>query len=163
MVGVSGPCSQHFEDIIIRRRGGGAGRGGRQGRSSSRGRSQRDGDTGRGSVLLYGNLRELALYRAEVLRHMGFSVIIPRTHAETVAAIQHGGFDVAVLSYTLPSDTVEELAELLRQQRPECPLICISQSGILDPRIRPEELVLAEEGPPALILALQRALRRRTQ
>src|SRR5690349_7374924 len=47
-------------------------------------------------VLLFGNLRELALYRAEVLLAEGFTVSTPNTKDEAVAAIRRGNLDVAV-------------------------------------------------------------------
>jgi hypothetical protein len=80
---------------------------------------------GRG-VLILGHIRELALYRAEVLRARGFNVATPRTKDEMTAAIRRGNFDVAVLSYTLPNDTVEELAELMHEYCQECALVAIN-------------------------------------
>ena len=105
-------------------------------------------------------MRELALYRAEVLKTRGFDVITPETKADAIAAIDEGNFDVAVLSYTLSSDTVEELTELLRQKCPGCALITISDTGNIDPKLRPERTVLANEGPAALIKALRHVLQR---
>src|SRR5947209_18933855 len=69
-------------------------------------------------VILFGRIRELALYRAEVLRDRGFSVTIPRDNQEALKIIRHGDFDFAVLSYTLPNDTVQQIAELVREYRP---------------------------------------------
>lgn len=111
-----------------------------------------------GRVLLFGKHRELALYRAEVLRHSGFRVVIPRTRQEAVDAVRHGDFDAAILSYTLSADTVEEIAELVRQHCPKCPLITIAQERTVDRRIDPDVIVLAEDGPPALLTALRRVL-----
>jgi DNA-binding response OmpR family regulator len=98
-----------------------------------------------------------------VLRHSGFTVLTPRNKAEAVAAIERGEFDAAILTYTLPTELVEELAELLRQTCPDCPIICISQEGKKDRRIAPDEVVLAEHGPTALLEALRRTLRSRVQ
>ena len=116
-----------------------------------------------GKVLLFGKHRELALYRAEVLRHSGFSVETPRTQQEAIDAIRHGDFDAAILSYTLSADIVEELAEMVRQHCPVCPLITISQERTRDPRIDPDAIVLAEDGPKALVSALRRVLSERVQ
>lgn len=110
-------------------------------------------------VLIFGRLRELALYRAEVLRNRGFSVIVPATKAEAIDAIEEGEFDVAVLTYTLSSETVQELSELLRQECPICPLITITESHHIDEKVRPDRIVLANEGPDALIKALRHVLR----
>ena len=113
----------------------------------------------RNRVLMFGKIRELALYRAEVLRAHGFSVAIPDSEAEAVAAVQHGGFDVAVLTYTLSNDTVEELTELLRQHWPDCRLVTISETKYPDPKINPDANVLADDGPKALIEALRETLK----
>jgi len=110
-------------------------------------------------VLLFGRIRELALYRAEVLRDRGFSVTIPRDNQEALKIIRHGDFDIAVLSYTLPSDTVQQIAELVREYRPDCPLIAISETGRVDRRVDPDETVIADDGPPALLAALRRVTR----
>ena len=114
-------------------------------------------------VLLFGRLRELALYRAEVLRQNGFNVITPRDMQEAIAAIESGGIGAAILSYTLSNDMVEELAERLNQKCPECPLIAISQTGQVGHKIDPDEIVVADQGPAALLDALQRTKRKRLQ
>jgi hypothetical protein len=66
-------------------------------------------------VLLFSGIFEVALYRAEVLRAHGLEVRTPRTKDEAVAIIQRGEVDVMVLTYTLPSETVHELSDLVRQ------------------------------------------------
>lgn len=111
-------------------------------------------------VLLFGRLRELALYRAEVLRNHGFKVVIPRTKEEAKEAILRCDFDVAVFSYTLSSQIVEEVSDLLREHCPGCPLIAISDAARTDRRIHPDETVLADDGPPALIAAIHRVIQR---
>ena len=140
-------------------------KGGRVSGSAGRHPKPSNPTLGRGkapAVLIVGEMRELLLYRAEVLRHSGFRVITPENKKEAIEAIQRGGFDVAVLSYTLSSDTVEELAERIRQNSPECPVISIARSGAVDRRLHPDEVAVGEEGPPALLAALERALRKRT-
>lgn len=120
-------------------------------------RSPKPGEPRR--VLVFGRLFELALYRAEVLRNRGFSAITPKTKAEAVVAIENEEFDAVVLSYTLSSDTAEELMELARQKRPESPLIIISDSGATDRKLRPDIVVPASDGPAGLIKALHRVFR----
>ena len=133
--------------------------------SGARSRKQRRKTSGDGSVsgevLLFGQLRELALYRAEVLRLNGFEAIIPRSREEALAAIESGGLNAAILSYTLSNEIVQEISEFLRQRCPECPLIVISQTGRVDRRIDPDEIVIADEGPAALLRALARVMRKR--
>jgi CheY-like chemotaxis protein len=110
-------------------------------------------------VLLFSGIWEVALYRAEVLRRHGIPVLTPRTKEEAVQAIKRGGFDIAVLTYTLPNDTVHELVDMIRERYPECRLIAISQSGRIDRRIAPDATVIADEGPAALIEAVRRLSR----
>jgi hypothetical protein len=135
-------------------------RGGMSAKTNSHARRSRVRVGPRNRVLIFGRIRELALYRAEVLHANGFSVITPQNKAETVAAIRGGGFDVAVLTYTLSSDTVEELAELVRQHCPECRLITISETRNYDARINPDANVIADDGPKALLQALRSLLKR---
>ena len=113
----------------------------------------------RNRVLMIGRIRELALYRAVVLRDRGFDVSTPETHEDAVAAIRKGGFDIAVLSYTLSNDEVQELAELIHEYCPDCPVIAISSNQRIDRTIRPDEMVNADEGPAALIAALNKVRR----
>lgn len=112
--------------------------------------------TGGRRVLLIGRFRELALYRAEVLRVHGFQVSTPATVAAAMDTIRRREFDIVVLSYTLASDVVEELAEQVRQYCPNCPVIAISDNRSVDKRIFPDAIAFAEDGPAALIAALRR-------
>jgi CheY-like chemotaxis protein len=133
---------------------------GRNGQSKTRKNKDRSPKAdGPRRVLVFGRLFELALYRAEVLRTRGYSVITPKNKVEAIAVIQNAEFDAVVLSYTLSSETAEELMELVRQKCPGCPLITISDTGSVDRRLRPDIVVPAKEGPAALIKALQRAFR----
>ena len=125
---------------------------------SRRGRSSRKKIGNR--VLLFGRIRELALYRAEVMRSHGFTVTTPSSREEAITAVRRGNFDIAILTYTLSSDTVQELAELIREYCPEAPVIAISNSKKEDREINPDEIVLADDGPPPLIAALRRVTRR---
>jgi DNA-binding response OmpR family regulator len=110
-------------------------------------------------VLMFGRIRELALYRAAVLRDRGFEVVTPETREQAVKSIREGSFDIVVLSYTLSNETVQELAEMVREYCPECPLIAISTAGRIDREIGPDEIVDADKGPVALIAALRRVMR----
>ena len=135
------------------------------GGSSPRADTRRIGKPGKGSPIVFmaGQMRELLLYRAEFLRRSGFSVLPAETKVEAMATIKRGGFDAAILSYTLSSDTVEELGEMIRQHLPTCPVISISRTGSVDRRLSPDETVVGDEGPEALMAALERALRKRLQ
>lgn len=110
-------------------------------------------------VLIFGRIFELALYRAEVLRSRGYAVVTPRSKSDALRAIEDGEFDALVLSYTVESETAEEIVEMVRQTCPECPLITISDSGTSDRKLRPDLVVRANEGPAGLLKALQRVFR----
>jgi CheY-like chemotaxis protein len=110
-------------------------------------------------VLLVGLLRELALYRAEVLKREGFTVTAPESVEQAIRILSRRDFDAVVLSYTLPNDAVEELTEIAREHCPDCPVIAIAEGHTLDRRIKPDAVALASGGPSALITALNRVLK----
>src|ERR1051325_473806 len=110
-------------------------------------------------VLLFSGIWEVALYRAEVLRGHGLEVLTPRSKEEAIMSIQRGDVDVVVLTYTLPSETVHELADLVRQYCPGCRLVAISESGRFDERVSPDAIVIANLGPAALVETIRRLTR----
>jgi len=110
-------------------------------------------------VLLFSGIFEVALYRAEVLRTQGLDVRTPRSKDEAIAIIRRCEVDVVVLTYTLPSETVHELSDLVRQYCAGCRLIAISESGRVDERVAPDAVVIASEGPAALVEAIRRLRR----
>ena len=107
-------------------------------------------------VLLFSGIFEVALYRAEVLRSHGLEVRTPRSKEEAIMAIKRGEVDVVVLTYTLPNETVNELADLVRQYCPACRLVAISETGRFDERVAPDAIVIANQGPAALVEAIRR-------
>lgn len=138
--------------------GGQDGRNKREPLSAGKGQRKKSGSVGN-RVLLFSGIFEVALYRAEVLRAHGMEVRTPRSKDEAVAIIQHGEVDVVVLTYTLPSETVHELSDLVRQYCAECRLVTISESGRVDERVEPDAVVIANEGPSALVEAIRRLRR----
>ena len=135
-------------------------RGRNDGKPLSTGKRQRKKPGTAGNrVLLFSGIFEVALYRAEVLRAHGLEVRTPRSKDEAVAIIQRGEVDVVVLTYTLPSETVHELSDLVRQYCAGCQLVAISESGRVDERVEPDAVVIANEGPAALVEAIRRLRR----
>ena len=53
----------------------------------------------------------------------------------------------------------EEMAELMREYCPNYALVAITDTGRVDRKISPDEVVLADDGPGALIEALRRITR----
>ena len=123
--------------------------------NGSSGRRQAGG----AGILMLGRIRELALYRAEFLRGHGYRVLTPETREEALRAIRSGNFDIAVLTYTLPSKHVEEFAQLIREYCATCPIIAIAESSRVDKEINPAAIVVADEGPSGLIAAIRRVTR----
>jgi DNA-binding response OmpR family regulator len=110
-------------------------------------------------VLVVGRQRELALYRAEFLRLAGYSVDTPEDVDEALRIMRRDEFDAIVLSYTLPNETVQQLAESAREYCPDCPVIAIADTEKFDRLISPDAIALAKDGPEALLSALKRVLR----
>jgi CheY-like chemotaxis protein len=109
-------------------------------------------------VLLVGRMRELALYRAEFLQSAGFSVTTASDVDSAIRVMRRGGFDAIVLSYTLPNESVEYLANAARDYCADCPVIAIAETKMFDRRIAPDAIAIADDGPPALLSALRRVL-----
>ena len=110
-------------------------------------------------VLVLGRQRELALYRAEFLRLAGYSVDTPEDEDEALRIIRRNEFDAIVLTYTLPTVTVQRMAESAREHCPDCPIIAIADTERFDRLISPDAIALAKDGPAALLSALKRVLR----
>ncbi len=134
----------------------------------NRNRGRQKGSTKRNSrqtrklgsrVLVVGRFHELTLYRAAVLRHAGFAVETAQHADEALGVIRRGNFDAIVLSYTLSSEMVKDLADAAREYCPECPIVAIAERRMVDRRVAPDAIALAEEGPAALISALSQVLR----
>ena len=134
----------------------------RRTRRTRAGSQKRDSEARRTSnrILMLGRLRELALYRAEVLQHHGFEVTAPANEAEAIAAIRQANFDVAIVSYTLSDVSVRQFVDLIRQYRPDCPLLAISQSAQYDRLIEPDSVVVGDKGPAELLTAIRKLLKR---
>jgi DNA-binding response OmpR family regulator len=107
---------------------------------------------------MVGRLRELALYRAEVLGKAGFTVSLPDDFDDALRIIQQGAFDAIILSYTLSSETVQRLADAAREHCADCPIISITETRMYDRRIAPDAVAIASEGPASLLAALNQVL-----
>ena len=60
------------------------------------------------TVLMLGKQLELGYYRSAFLQGHGFQVIFPENKEEGLAAIQAGGFDAVIISYTLSRESAKE-------------------------------------------------------
>lgn len=111
-------------------------------------------------VLMVGLQRELALYRAEVLRQAGFSVTTPSDSNEALLLMYKREYDVVILSYTLPRGVIELLAKASRKFCSDCQIVAISDGDIPELQNTADAVALANEGPAALIATLKRVLHR---
>ena len=59
-----------------------------------------------------------------------------------------------MLSYSLASDMIEEVIELLNQVCPACPIIAISEQAEMDWKLQPTTMVRADQDFKALIACL---------
>ena len=109
------------------------------------------------TVLLLGMEREPGLFRVESMEHAGYKVIFPPNKQEALYAIHKGGFQAALISYSLSDRSAQEFFELIRQRCPDCAIIAISSNGSEDYKLEPDEIIQAEDGPEAMIAALKQA------
>jgi DNA-binding response OmpR family regulator len=128
-------------------------------RRSDIGRRKRANGGSKRKLLLLGRVRELALYREAYLRAQGFDVTALTDIAEAFDLITTQHFDAVIFSYTLPNEAVLHLSELVRELRPSCAVVAINSSPRLDPRVSPDEIAIADDGPEALLAALRRVLK----
>lgn len=112
------------------------------------------------SVLLLSGDPDAARLRAYALTHAGFHVVRPNNRQEALKAIK-GKFHAAVISYTLSSDTVEEMTNLFRESNPHAPIVVVTKGKWADWKTDLDVLVTAEEGPEVLIEAVQNAINRK--
>jgi DNA-binding response OmpR family regulator len=113
------------------------------------------------TVLMLGKQLELGYYRAAFLQGHGFQVIFPENKSAALAAIEAGGFDAAIISYTLSRESAKEFVTLIKQRDKDCPVIAIAQKGLDEGDFEHDEKVLDADRPPALLEALIRIERRR--
>jgi DNA-binding response OmpR family regulator len=111
-------------------------------------------------LLLVSADRELALLRAHVLEHAGFAVTAAASRKEALDLLKEK-YDALVISYSTPGETIVEMAELFRQKNPNSPIITVAKGGWQDLGIHTDFAVTGEDGPAALIEAIEAALNRK--
>ena len=112
------------------------------------------------TVLMLGRQLELGYYRAAFLESHGFQVIFPESKNAALAAIQAGGFDAVIISYTLSNESAEEFFNLIKQTDKDCPVVAITQELTTKGSFAADEKVLDKDRPPALLDALIRIAKR---
>ena len=112
------------------------------------------------TILLLGTQLELGHYRTEFLQCHGIRVIFPENKNSAISAIRAGGFDSAVLSYTLNDEIARELVALIEQSCPDCPLVAITNKRWNGLEFKADEMILDTDPPQSLIDALIRVEKR---
>ena len=113
------------------------------------------------AVLLLSADPELSLLRAHVLSHAGFSTTRADSRQEALQLLSEKQFDALVISYSTSGSDIVEMAHLFRGRNPNAPIITVAKDKWEDLKIDVDFVVTGEEGPEALIEAVDTALNRK--
>jgi DNA-binding response OmpR family regulator len=113
------------------------------------------------AVLLLSADRELSLLRAHVLSHAGFSTTRADSRQEALQLLNEKKFDALVVSYSMSGPDIVEMAHLFRAHNPNAPIIALTKGKWQDLKVDVDFAVTGEEGPEALIEAVDTALNRK--
>jgi DNA-binding response OmpR family regulator len=113
------------------------------------------------TVLLLSGDRELGLLKKHVLAQAGFAVTRADSRKEALLLIEQRKFDVLVVSYSLSTDNMLELADLFRGHHPGAPIVYVAKGSWQDLKVDFDATVTGEEGPEGLIEAVEMVLNRK--
>jgi DNA-binding NtrC family response regulator len=113
------------------------------------------------AVLLLSADTELSLLRRHVLANAAFAVSRAGSRKEALQMLEQEKFDVLVISYSLSEESIAEMTALFRKQNPNAPIVAVAGGRWQDLKIEADATVTAEEGPEALIEAVETVLNRR--
>src|SRR5438270_8421067 len=113
------------------------------------------------TLLLLSADPELALLREHVLAHAGFLVARAGSRQEALHLLEEKEFDALVISYSLPGENLVEMTELFRAHNPNSPIVCVVKGRWQDLKIEFDSTITGEEGPAALIEAVETVLNRK--
>jgi len=111
-------------------------------------------------LLLLSADRELALLREHALRQAGYSVTAADSRKEALRFLKQS-FDLLVISYSMLSKNITEMTELFREQNPHSPIVTVTKGKWQRVKLDADHAVSGEEGPAALIEAVEAALNRK--
>lgn len=66
------------------------------------------------------------------LVHAGYDVVEPRVPSEATKVIKNTHVDMVVIGHCVPERRRETLAHLIRNMRPDLPIICVTEDPIRD-------------------------------
>lgn len=112
-------------------------------------------------VLLLSADAELSLLRSYALAHAGFAVARADSRKEAFRLLEQETFDAVVISYSMSMKNLTEMTELFRARNPNAPIVAVTKGKWQDLKIKFDSAMAGEEGPEALIEAVETALNRR--
>jgi DNA-binding NtrC family response regulator len=112
-------------------------------------------------VLLLSADQELSSLRRHILAQAGFTVVRAESRKEALQLLEQEKFDALVISYSMPDETIAEMAELFRAHNPNSSIVTIARGKWQDLKIEFDAAVAGEEGPEALIEAVEAVLDRK--
>jgi DNA-binding response OmpR family regulator len=113
------------------------------------------------TVLLLSADTELSLLRRHALAQAGFAVARADSRQEALQFLQKKKFDVLVISYSLSTENIVEMTELFRARNPKSPIVTVAKGRWQDLKVEFDAAVTGEEGPEALIEAVETVLNRK--
>ena len=104
---------------------------------------------------------ELSQLRGYALAHAGFAVSRAESRKEALRLLEQEKFDAVVISYSMSDENIAEMTELFRTHNPNAPVVTIAKGRWQDLKIESDSTVAGEEGPEALIEAVETVLNRK--
>ncbi len=104
---------------------------------------------------------ELSQLRGHVLAHAGFAVSRADSRWEALRLLEQEQFDALVISYSMSDENIVEMTELFRKHNPNSAIVTVAKGKWQDLKIGADSAVTGEEGPEALIEAVETVLNRK--
>jgi DNA-binding response OmpR family regulator len=112
-------------------------------------------------VLLLSADPELSSLRQHVLAHAGFAISRALSRKEALQLLGQEKFDVLVISHSMSHENIVEMTELFRAGNPNSPIVTVAKGKWQDLKIEFDAAVTGDEGPEALIEAVETVLNRK--
>ncbi len=112
-------------------------------------------------VLLLSADAELSLLRRYALEHAGFTIARADSRKEAFRLLKQEKFDALVISYSMSQKNIKEMTELFREQNANAPIVAITRERWQDLKIEFDAAVTGDEGPEAMIEAVETVLNRK--
>lgn len=104
---------------------------------------------------------ELSLLRRHILAHAGFIVSRAISRKDALQLLEQEKFDVLVISHSMSQESILEMTGIFRVQNPNAPIVMVAKGRWQDLKIEFDSTVTGEEGPEALLEAVETVLNRK--